>query len=265
MIVTPHGSRWRRRCSNSSGKDESSATTLIGSPCMGDRTAPTASLLPMWPTARISPPPFGDALPAAAGHHRIDPGRDELRHLGLRHGRQAHQLHEVAAVLPVRAQGQPTHPRMVRRQPEDVPEVPVRPAALGRPERGTTACENRPTISPVGPGGQDVAATGWPPVADDGQTLDDAGAAAPRRCGASRRRSRGGAPRARASCGGRRSPAVTTRRSPPWPWSPASLRSLRLTGASVPTSVSLSSPRMNASTRLKAMSSWICWGGLFMK
>ena len=46
---------------------------------------------------------------------------------------------------------------------------------------------------------------------------------------------------------------------------PASLRSLRFSGFSVPTSVSLSSPRMNASTRLYAMSSWICWGGLFMK
>ena len=46
---------------------------------------------------------------------------------------------------------------------------------------------------------------------------------------------------------------------------PASLRSVRLAGASVPTSVSLSSPLMNASTRLNAMSSWICWGGLFMK
>src|SRR5207247_7748322 len=45
----------------------------------------------------------------------------------------------------------------------------------------------------------------------------------------------------------------------------ASLRSVRFCGASVPTSVSLSSPRMNASTRVNAMSSWICWGGLFMK
>jgi hypothetical protein len=34
---------------------------------------------------------------------------------------------------------------------------------------------------------------------------------------------------------------------------------------SVPTSVSLSSPRMNASTLLWAMSSWIWTGGLFMK
>ena len=46
---------------------------------------------------------------------------------------------------------------------------------------------------------------------------------------------------------------------------PATLRSLRTTGFSVPTSVSVSSPRMNASTRLNAMSSWICCGGLFMK
>ena len=45
----------------------------------------------------------------------------------------------------------------------------------------------------------------------------------------------------------------------------AKVRRVRATGFSVPTSVSLSSPRMNASTRLKAMSSWICCGGLFMK
>ncbi len=46
---------------------------------------------------------------------------------------------------------------------------------------------------------------------------------------------------------------------------PASFRSARLGGVSVPTSVSWSSPRMNASTRLNAMSSWIWIGGLFMK
>ena len=34
---------------------------------------------------------------------------------------------------------------------------------------------------------------------------------------------------------------------------------------SSPCSVSLSSPRMNASTRSRAMSSWIWMGGLFMK
>ena len=45
----------------------------------------------------------------------------------------------------------------------------------------------------------------------------------------------------------------------------ARVRSFRSTTFSVPTRVSLSSPRMNASTRLKAMSSWSCAGGLFMK
>src|SRR4029077_4864466 len=45
----------------------------------------------------------------------------------------------------------------------------------------------------------------------------------------------------------------------------ASLRSCFLVRFSVPTSVSLSSPRMNASTRWRAMSSWIWTGGLFMK
>ena len=46
---------------------------------------------------------------------------------------------------------------------------------------------------------------------------------------------------------------------------PAIRLTVFLTGSSVPTSVSLSSPRMNASTRLNAMSSWIWCGGLFMK
>ena len=45
----------------------------------------------------------------------------------------------------------------------------------------------------------------------------------------------------------------------------ASFLSCAFVRFSVPTSVSLSSPRMNASTRLWAMSSWIWIGGLFMK
>ena len=46
MSVTLHCSRSLRRCSNSSGNDESSATTLIGMPWSAIDTA-TASLLPM--------------------------------------------------------------------------------------------------------------------------------------------------------------------------------------------------------------------------
>src|SRR5207248_4669871 len=45
----------------------------------------------------------------------------------------------------------------------------------------------------------------------------------------------------------------------------ATLRSDLFAGSSVPTSVSLSSPRMKASTRSRATSSWIWMGGLFMK
>jgi len=99
-----------------------------------------------------------------------------------------------------------------------------------------------------------------------GQTLDDAGAGAP----ASMRRLeaplRGGplrvpaAPR-RGGCPARGHDAAVATLA----LLPASLRNLRFTGASVPTSVSSSSPRMNASTRLNAMSSWIWRGGLFMK
>ena len=58
MTFTPHYSRCRRSSSKSSGKDESSATTLIGRPWRAIAAA-TASLLPTWPTARIRPPSSG--------------------------------------------------------------------------------------------------------------------------------------------------------------------------------------------------------------
>ncbi len=49
MTVAPRSSRSARRCSKSSGNEESSATTLIGIPCRA-MAAITASLLPTWPT-----------------------------------------------------------------------------------------------------------------------------------------------------------------------------------------------------------------------
>ena len=86
-------------------------------------------------------------------------------------------------------------------------------------------------------------------VADDGRPLDDpgTGASAPVR-------------RLEASFAVGHLAAVAT-----LAFVPAIRLTVFLTGASVPTSVSLSSPRMNASTRLNAMSSWIWCGGLFMK
>ncbi len=119
----------------------------------------------------------------------------------------------------------------------------------------------------VGPGGRMVKQARGRLVAKDGQTLDDAGAAAPASmrsfeatlAGLARRADLPRRSAARRVAQGHEAADATLALLP------ASLRSLRLTGASVPTSVSLSSPRMNASTRLYAMSSWICWGGLFMK
>ena len=55
MSVACHCSRWRRRCSNSSGNAESSATTLSGRPRWAI-AAPMTSLLPTWPAVTMIPP-----------------------------------------------------------------------------------------------------------------------------------------------------------------------------------------------------------------
>ena len=75
---TPHCSRSRLKRSNISGNDESSATTLIGQPRLATPAA-TASLLPTWPRAKISPPPGATATPPRSGRGRS--GRPPLDRL----------------------------------------------------------------------------------------------------------------------------------------------------------------------------------------
>ena len=59
MSVALHCSRCARRYSNSSGNDESSATTFNGMPRWA-MAAPITSLLPTWPVVTMRPP-VGDA------------------------------------------------------------------------------------------------------------------------------------------------------------------------------------------------------------
>ena len=251
----PRSSRSARRCSKSSGNEESSATTLIGIPWRAI-AAMTASLLPTWPTAKISPP-RADARDAV---ELVDVDvRDHRGHLVDRPGRQAHQLDEVAPVLVIGAQRQPADARIVGRQPEDVPEVAVRPAPLGRP-RQVGALDGGADHLAGEALRDDVGQPRGRLVGDDGQTLDDAGAAAPASMRSLESALAGDAAGRSAAAVGHFAAVVAT-----WAFVPASLRYVRLATFSVPTRVSSSSPRMNASTRLNAMSSWICWGGLFMK
>ena len=174
-------------------------------------------------------------------------------HVLGRHGRQAHQLDEVARVLAIRAQREPPDPRMVRRQPRTWPK-------LGFDQRRFVGQSRYEACEPsargrrrAGPAARCARSQRRAPVAGDGRSLDDA---------RSRAADAGAAPRGaapRVAVGGHRAAVATLA------FAPAIRLRACLTGASVPTSVSLSSPRMNASTRLNAMSSWICCGGLFMK
>ena len=220
-------------------------------PQLRDRRRRSTSLLPTWPTVRIRPPP-GDAVARCAA---ISTGVERLDERGDLVGRQdgsAHQLDEVAPVLAVGAQRQP-------RGPAGRPAAgPGRARSSGSTSAASSArarydaCAPRPSDRARRAGREDVRSSqAVGAVADDGRS-------------------------ARRSCG--LAPAAPVRRLE----SPFAVGHLRggghlglasrpcrltvfLTGASVPTSVSLSSPRMNASTRLNAMSSWIWCGGLFMK
>ena len=138
---------------------------------------------------------------------------------------------------------------MVGRQPEDVPEVLVRPAPLRRPQqvrRLRAETDQRPRRPFAGTTDKQPLRAA---VRHDRGPLDDPPLAG-----------RGAAVR-------RLEPALARRHLPAATLAlvPATFFRRRLAGASVPTSVSLSSPRMKASTRLNAMSSWIWTGGLFMK
>ena len=194
----PHDSRSRRRYSKSSGNDESSATTVDGHPVVGDGRGHGIV---------VADVPDREDQTAAARRLAPQPAdldgveiRDHGGDLGLRHGRHAHQLDEVGAVLPVRAERERSDARVVRRKPEHVAEVPVRPGPLRRPEQvrqlGEAADHGRGR-----PGRQHPEDPGSRPVPDERQTLDDARLSPPRRCGAS----------------SRRSPVTSPRRSRPWP------------------------------------------------
>src|SRR3954467_11753108 len=186
------------------------------------------------------------------GAQPLDLGRvdrlDERLDLVPWHERDAHQLDEIRPVPPVRAKPHPTDARVIRREPEDVPEVAVRPPALRRPQqvrRLGAKAQHRPGRAsrerPEEPRREAVA--------EDGRPLHDP-------------RTRTPAPVRRLETPfavGHRAAVATLALVP------ARRLTVFLTGASVPTSVWLSSPRMNASTRLNAMSSWIWMGGLFMK
>ena len=181
--------------------------------------------------------------PQALDLSRIEVGNHRLELLE-RPRRKAHQLDEIAAIPEIRAEGHRADPVVVGRQPQDVPEVTVGPATLRRPGevRQLRGAPDHACRLLRRHGGEDP---GQCPIAGHGQTLDDARARTP----ASMRclQSAVAGPRAglRPVVGGHEAVAVATLAG-----APASLRSLRFSGFSVPTSVSLSSPRMNASSRL---------------
>ena len=206
----------------------------------------------MCDAARMSPP--GRFRAQALDGLDVDVA-GELVDLGCAARREPHQFDEVAAVFRVRLERQPAHTGIVGRQPEDVPEVSVRPAPLRGPEQVRGLCDPAGD-EPAGSRGQDAEQAFRRLVADDGRLLEDA------RSGLETPVGRLELPLARGHfaevgvlVGAPSADALLA----------ASLRKVRFAGASVPTSVSLSSPRMKASTRLNAMSSWICCGGLFMK
>ena len=216
--------------------------------------------------------------------------------------REPHQLDQVAAVAHIRAHGLGADPWVVGWQAEHVPEVPVGPPALRRP--GEVRQLREPADhSRRGTRRQHDQQPRRGAIAEHRGPLDDAGTGArsPVRClEPPLGRPRGFRRRLRALA--RRhwrvvvaNPRAKRRRGAP-PWNPqadgvdgapprpsereehhfvegastparrpASLRSLRAGGFSVPTSVSESSPRMNASTRSRPTSSGIWRGGLFMK
>ena len=220
--------------------------------------AATASLLPTWPTAKIRPPPLG-----ASRHSRLTSSASRSGTMAARSSgrarRQAHQLDEVAAVAVIGAQRH-------ARGPAGGPAAgPGRARSCGSTSVAWSARRGRTAARPAR--STSAAASGRQRCQEPGRQPDS-------RRRASRSTTRGLAARAPmrrleapvrppapvAPASGGRSPvragsrlvacghdaaAVATLAG-----LPASLRSLRFSGFSVPTSVSLSSPRMNASTRL---------------
>ena len=220
--------------------------------------APIASLLPTWPAVKMTPFELAPDL-----LDTVDPGGIEQGpgRLGA-HRRQAHQLDQVARVAAIRPERHPAHGRIVRRQAEHMAEVGIRPAPLRWPEQ--VGRLNQPADDPRRRTGRQVGEDPLRgPIAQDGGFLDDPRCAGRPAVGRLER-----SPRARFDRLARRGSIRDGRHRVPaatFALAPASRLSVFLAGASVPTSVSSSSPRMKASTRLNAMSSWIWTGGLFMK
>ena len=243
MTWTPQDSRCWRRISKISGKEESSATTLAGRPRLA-MAAATASLLPTCPATTIIGRP--ERLPVAD---------DPVDAVALDAVGQLLQGPDwgAASAPPCsgRTRGRRAAPSARRaggwRQAQHVPEVDVGGPALGRP--GEVASWMRPPITAARDRGRHVREDGGRrPVADDRRLLDDARGVT---------RGAGGAPRAALRVGHLVAVAFVL----------AAVASALASflDSSLPVSVSLSSPRMNASTRSRATSSWSWSGGLFMK
>ncbi len=214
----------------------------------------------------------GEDQPAA---RRRLPGRLDLVEVGLddpadglghRQRLEAHDLDEVGRVLAIGAQGQPPDTPIIGRQPGHAPEVRVRPGPLRRPEQ-VARLAARPD-HPARQAGRDVGdEPDRRPVRGDRGLLDDPGTllAPPMRslealavaAALALALARG---HQRADAAAAFLPAAVATGAVD-----ASFLSCAFVRFSVPTSVSLSSPRMNASRRLCEMSSWIWIGGLFMK
>ena len=181
---------------------------------------------------------FGQYLEVVDGHQSIDDVGGE--------GRHAHHVGQVLAVGPKRAARRAPHPRIIGRQAHRSGKVVADDLDLvarqveGRVTgSGRQWQHNAPGKRADHPFPPDVAPVNQPfaetfPVA--------------RGRGSGRRHATQAAPAVRGLV-----------------LALATFLSCLRTGCSVPTRVSLSSPRMKASTRSCATSSWIWRGGLFMK
>ena len=167
---------------------------------------------------------------------------------------EPHHLDEIARVRAVGRQREPAHTEVVRRQAGDTAEVRVRPGSLRWPQEIARLAGggDHPDRQP---GGNVSDEPDGSRVRGDGRLLENS-------------RSSLATPvwRVQALCVRHLAAAAAFLAAAEATGAvEASFFSWALVRFSVPTSVSLSSPRMNASTRCRATSSWIWTGGLFMK